>query len=285
MILVMCYCARGRLLVCVLRARMCSGVHIIPLSLPPWLLWHQTMGRWRKQRPQTHHRRPWPYGLGRLGQQLIQVFPTDNHVQHVERHQVKLLICQNLVCCKGFSLMGLSFGLEVCNATSCLTAGWGTNQMWEEVFYANPHSSFLWVGAVRLYDSACPQWICYIAKKHMHENKINRNSCPGGSIVHLQYRASIVIHFNTLIQIIFNLLILWVERLYVMHNSLNQCLLAIIDVSCVSMNSAQMLKHIVLRSAPFWRHKGKWHHTDSPSEKAPIQVLVRSSETALFLSM
>lgn len=35
MILVMCYCARGSLLVCVLRARMCSGVHIIPRSLPP----------------------------------------------------------------------------------------------------------------------------------------------------------------------------------------------------------------------------------------------------------
>lgn len=35
MILAMCYGAVGSLLVCVLRARMCSGVHIIPLSLPP----------------------------------------------------------------------------------------------------------------------------------------------------------------------------------------------------------------------------------------------------------
>lgn len=35
MILVMCYCAWGSVFVCVLKARMCSGVYIIPLpSLP-----------------------------------------------------------------------------------------------------------------------------------------------------------------------------------------------------------------------------------------------------------
>lgn len=127
-ILVICSCARGEC-VCVWfeseNGFWCT--HNPPSPPSHQVLWHQTIGRWRKQRPKHDHR-PRPYGLLRHSWRLIQIFYF-SLLFFTHRNSIKyelVVYCGSLT----YSFLGHEIRLSIFFKSDCEYTVGGNDFLW-----------------------------------------------------------------------------------------------------------------------------------------------------------